>query len=141
MEISQLEGMPQESKESVKRKVLFIDDDRNILDAMREVFDGEKGVEFAECHSISDAIKAIEVSCPDVIFLDNSFSADEKNAGLKVADIVKDKWQDTDIYSTTGDDGVDREYSSRGIKHVDKHDISGIMSIVSDEGKALSVKP
>jgi DNA-binding NtrC family response regulator len=119
-----------ESMESPKKKVLFIDDDRGILNAIGMTFDGNDSVICAECHSIDDALKAIENTRPDIIFLDNTFSG-EGNEGLKVADQVKERWRDIRIYSTTGDENVVKEYSNRGIKHVDKRDVREITSIIS----------
>jgi DNA-binding NtrC family response regulator len=118
-----------ESVESPRKKVLFIDDDRGILNAIGMTFDGDDNVTCAECHSVDEALKAIEDAGPDIIFLDNTFSG-EGDEGLIVADQVKEKYSGIRIYSTTGDLDAIKKYATRGIKHVNKQDVRDITSII-----------
>ena len=120
-----------ESQEKPK-KYLFIDDGSDLIELFKVVFGKDENMSAIECHSVPDARAAIESIMPDIIFLDNSLSA-AGGEGLLIASEVKQKYPDMKIYSTTSDIDAIQRYEDMGIEHVDKHDISKMMSIVSDK--------
>jgi DNA-binding NarL/FixJ family response regulator len=131
------EAMPQESHEAIKKKVLFIDDDGLFLDCVRaELGENEKNVVYAECHSVADALQAIKDASPDVVFLDNTFSKEQENAGLIVADEIIATGQDIKIYSTSegANSSVIQAYAARNIERVGKK-LPAIKSAVLEEEK------
>ncbi len=107
-------------------KYMFIDDNGEWLGTIERCFRG-KDVVMAECHSLQEAIEAIETYKPDVIFLDHQLTEDG-NEGFKIAEVVAGKVK---IYSTTDSNSAAREYEKRGIEHIKKYDLLKFKSITS----------
>lgn len=111
-------------------KFLFIDDNREWLNAMKRCFSGENVI-FAECRSVEEALKAIETHKPDAIFLDHQLT-EEGNEGFEVAGKVAGGVK---IYSTTShgaNSPVGREYQRRGIEHIGKTDLAKFKTIITE---------
>ena len=99
-------------------KILFIDDLEFFLKAIKEGFFKDKdNVVVAECHSVDEAITAIENAKPDILFLDHSLT-EGGNEGLEIAGRIKDKG--IKIYSTTSLYNVHGEYTKLGIEVIEK---------------------
>ncbi|MBI2124464.1 response regulator [Candidatus Pacearchaeota archaeon] len=99
-------------------KILFIDDLDFFLKTIKEGFFKDKdNVVVAECHSIDEALTAIENAQPDILFLDHSLTEDG-NEGLEIAGRIKDKG--IKIYSTTSLYRVHKEYAKLGIEVIEK---------------------
>jgi two-component SAPR family response regulator len=107
-------------------KFLFIDDDGRLLESFRRIFSNNSNVVFAECHSVEDALRAIEEHKPDVIFLDHSLS-EGGNEGFEITERVKG----IKIYSTTANRALAQEYLKRGVEHVGKLDLNKLKSIIN----------
>lgn len=104
-----------------------MDDDHVWLAAVRRAFSENPQVIFAECHSVDEAMKAIDEQKPDVIFLDHILT-DRGNEGFEIVERVGT----TKVYSTTGNNGVAKIYAERGIEHVGKMDLGKLRSIVAE---------
>jgi len=104
---------------------LFIDDRGAILGSLQVAF-SDQDVAFAECHSVEDALQAIEKYQPEVIFLDHSLT-EGGDEGLEIADQI----EGIKIYSTTTNNRITPEYQKRGIENVDKSDLEKFGSIIT----------
>ena len=118
-------------------KILFIDDDRYILGMMKEVITATTGVEmaFSECHSVADALLAIDREKPEVIFLDNSLSKG-KDEGIEVVKALAEKR--IKIFTTTSDPNIEEVYRAMGIERVEKSDADNIERIMNKAASAAA---
>lgn len=113
------------------KKALYIDDEGFIIRLLKRAFgDNNPNIVIVECHTVEEAMQAIDKEKPNVIFLDNDLTRGG-NEGLKIADWVKD----VKIYSTTGNvsDEVISEYERRGIEIIKKADLDKIKSILASD--------
>lgn len=91
----------------------------------------------AECHSVEQALAAIEQADPQVILLDHELT-DDRHAGIKIAEEVWRKNKNIRIVSTsTKWHDEQSEYNKLALKmgakpvmYVDKHDFAGIEAII-----------
>ncbi|MFA6339244.1 MAG: response regulator [Candidatus Paceibacterota bacterium] len=120
----------EQDKEKNKVIALYIDDSKEIIRLLKHIWGDNQNVDFIECYSVEDALKAIENKNPNIVFIDNSLSGSDTNEGLEIADRIKGKG--IKIYSTTDNDSVALEYEKRGIEKVDKTDTHRIKSIVAE---------
>ena len=124
------------SREDAPKKFLFIDDSEAWLSAMRRAFFNNPGVKFAECHSVDEAINAINTHKPDVVFLDHNLS-EYGDDGLTIVDRIAGTG--VHICSTTSDSFVAEEYKKRGIEHISKRDFQGFQLIISEKGGSKNI--
>jgi CheY-like chemotaxis protein len=109
-----------------KKKYLFIDDNGAWLSSIKRALRKEN-VMFEECHSVEEAIRAIEQSQPDVLFLDNSLS-EEGNEGLKI--VEKLRGSGIVIYSITADESLREKYSKLGVEVIGKSNLGRIRELI-----------
>ncbi|MGB9743126.1 MAG: response regulator [Minisyncoccales bacterium] len=119
------------------KKFLFIDDEKNFLNTMARCLKRYPNVCFAECHNIEEALKAIEIHQPDVLFLDHSFG-NQGNEGWQVVELLKDQIQQGQIkvFSTTGDtsDSLKKKYENYGVKMLNKpFDLGLLIEIINEK--------
>jgi hypothetical protein len=114
-----------EKTESGTKKFLFINDCGEMLDSLRKRFGSNPNVSFAECHSVEEAVRAVNEYNPDVIFFDHQLT-EGGNEGFEIADRVQGKT----IYSTTTDGKLAEEYQGRGIGHIKINDVAGFRAII-----------
>ena len=99
-------------------KILFVDDLEFFLKAIKEDFFKDKdNVVVAECHSVDEALTAIENAKPDILFLDHELT-EGVHEGLEIAGRIKDRG--IKIYSTTSVHNVHKEYAKLGIEVIEK---------------------
>jgi two-component system response regulator LytT len=108
-------------------RILFIDDNPQIIGAFRRLFSNYPNVVFAECHSVEEALQAIEEHKPDIIFLDHHLTRNG-DEGLEIADRIGSSIK---VYSTTSDESFVSEYRKRGIEVIGK-DIVKIYRIIKE---------
>lgn len=86
-----------------KKRILFIDNNKDIIDIFRRAFSDRIDVEihFRRCLKAEDALKAIEEIGPDVLFLDHNLSPFSEGEGLEVAKVLKSKKREAKIYATS----------------------------------------
>ncbi len=118
-------------------KILFIDDDRNILGMMEEIITAPVGVKmvFSECHSVADALGAVDREKPDIIFLDNSLSKGH-DEGIDVVKALAGK--SMKIFTTTSDPNIEEVYRLMGIPRVEKSDADSIERIMNKAAYAAA---
>ena len=111
-------------------KFLFVDDSASWLQAVARAFRDNPDVCFAECHSVTDALRAIAEYRPDTLFLDHSFTEGGEE-GFEIADRVKG----VKVYSTSSFLGewAEEEYKQRGVTTIGKSDMKKLRSIIAKE--------
>ena len=114
------------------KKFLFIDDSKDFLEGLGELFVDDPNVIFVECHGAKSAIDLVNKHKPDVIFLDHHLTRACNGEGLKVAYALS-KRKDITIYSTTGDTSVQSKYKSLGIESIDKLCINKFVEIIENK--------
>ena len=103
---------------------------------MARAFAKNSNAIFAECHSVEDAIDAINTHKPDIVFLDHNLS-EYGDDGLTIVDRIAGTG--VHICSTTSDSFVAEEYKKRGIEHVRKRDFEGFKRIISEKGGSKNI--
>lgn len=118
-------------KGGVMKKVLFIDDEKIWINLAKRYANGNPNIISVECHSVEEALQAIDREKPSTVFLDNSLTRDG-NEGLEIADRVKGRGMK--IYSTTvsEEEWLALEYEKRGIRIYSKLNFSKIWLIVTE---------
>ncbi len=119
----------QESTERPKRKCLFIDDQKTIIDGIKRFLRKSENFVAIECHSVEDAIDAIIKFSPDIIFLDHNIS-EIGDDGFIIAEKALEINPQIKIYSTTRNFDTEEIYSQKGIEHINKSDLQKIEEIV-----------
>lgn len=109
------------------QKALIIDDSASLIGLFKRAFSGDPEIVVVECHSLEEALLAIDKEKPDILFIDNDLTGGGSE-GLRIADIVKN----SRIYSITLNDDPEiiLEYEKRGIPIIGKVDFEKIKSIV-----------
>ncbi len=108
-------------------KILFIDDSREWLASMRRFFRKKDNVFFAECHSVKEALDAVEKIQPNVLFLDHSLT-EGGDEGLEIVKALQGSG--VKIYSTTAARDLADIYAQYGIEVVGKLDLLKIKSLI-----------
>ena len=119
-----------EGVEAIRRKCLFIDDEKKIIYGIQRLFRGYTNFTAVECHSVDEALNAIKANSPEVLFLDHSLTRGG-NEGLQIAIEVQKDNSDIEIVSVTMNDAVGALYKLKGIKHISKNNIDDLERIVS----------
>ena len=119
-----------ETVEFVKKKCLLIDDHTEIVKGISHFFSNADNFTAVECHSVEEALEAIRVNSPEILFLDHSLSYGGSE-GFEISTKVKELNPEIKIYSTTANSGIVREYSRRGIRHIEKSDLDKLSEVVS----------
>lgn len=103
------------------KKVLIIDDHPSIVKGFQRLYSNKPNVVVAQCHSVEQALRAVENHKPDIILLDHSLSpgGDE---GWEIVDRLRAAQNTATIYSITGGDRGLRGYEERGIEVVPKNE-------------------
>lgn len=116
------------------KKCLFIDDQSVYLESMKGFFKKEelRKIGFAECHSIGEALKAINEAKPKVVFLDHCLTPGGSE-GFGVVEALKEKQEEIEVISITMS-GLDiaAEYAARGFKVISKSHWREIVQIVQN---------
>lgn len=106
------------------KKLIVVDDNGEMLAAMRRSCVSEgmtTEVVFVECHSVSDAIRAVEEHQPQVLFFDHRLTEDGSE-GFEIARQLTDGG--IELISTTADSSAAKEYRAIGIEVCTKSDPS-----------------
>jgi CheY-like chemotaxis protein len=127
----QFNGQPSDtgSAEKIRPKCLLVDDYGIVVSNVSRFFRELDNFVAVECHSVQDALDAIRKNSPKILFLDHSLTRGGAE-GIEIADRAREMIPDIEIYSTTSNGLLD-EYKERGIKHIDKIDLSGLRAIIS----------
>lgn len=113
-------------------KTLYIDDSESATNFMRFALEGDSNFIIIECHSVEEALKAIEEYKPDILFIDNSLSplGDE---GLDVINKLRKDESKIEIFSITDNDGVaeilEKEFK---IERIEKGDYLKMKEIIAE---------
>ena len=119
-----------ETAEPIRKKCLLIDDHAEIIKGLASIFKELDNFVAVECHSVEEALNAIKINSPKIIFLDHSLSYGGAE-GFEVADKVREIYPEIEIYSTTTNESVFGQYRRKGIKHIHKGDFEGFQTIIS----------
>jgi CheY-like chemotaxis protein len=114
---------------------LLIDDYSSNISSFNRFFKGKgyKNFKAVECHTVDEALAVIAERLPKVLFLDHNLtdtSAGKGGEGLEIARVVRERFPDIIIYSTTSEVDVLPEYEEMGIKHVNKNKTSEIEAVI-----------
>lgn len=112
-------------------KVLFIDDQKEILELLEEsLHGGSVQMTFRESHDYIDAMTAIKSENPDLLFLDHSLSrgGDE---GFEIVEELRKSGNTMRIVSTTSGSAMEVYQTLFGIDHVEKFDIKKIKKVIA----------
>ena len=113
-----------------KTRALFINDNNDWLRAMGRAFRASPDVVMAECHSVEEAIAAIEAHQPAVVFLDHQLT-EGGHEGFDIIERVKD--QGIKIISTTGDLVTAEEYRRQGVDHIAPYDLEALRAALEEQ--------
>ena len=138
--VEQLSGQAGDTgkMERIRPRCLLIDDHDGIVLGTNLMF-GKFDFKAVECHSVEEALDAIEKSSPppQVLFLDHNLKSGGSEGLIvskKILEMIKEgALPPMKIYSTTNSEDLIPEYDKLGIKHVDKGDFEGLTSIISGE--------
>ncbi|MCL4399762.1 response regulator [Patescibacteria group bacterium] len=109
------------------KKILFIDDQAEILELLSELLSAGPNVVFSECHDFESAMKAIQKEKPDVVFTDHSLSGGG-GEGLKIVETLSGSG--VKVISITSDENAGAAYELIGVKHVNKQDTDELKKII-----------
>ncbi len=118
-----------DSIEKPKVSLLF-DDYASIVRALNRSDLKDKGFLAVCCTSVEEVLSAIIEHDPQIIFLDNSLSPGG-NEGLELVPIVRERWPNIKIYTTTNNSSVWQKYQELGIELVEK-DLGTIAAKLKD---------
>jgi two-component system, OmpR family, alkaline phosphatase synthesis response regulator PhoP len=88
------------------KKILIVDDDRDILETMQALLEYE-GFEIRSAENVDKGIEMIDEYAPGVVLLDVMFP-EKKTLGFEVAVRIKEKYPHLPIFMITA---INREYS------------------------------
>ena len=108
-------------------KFLIIDDSQDFISIVKQIFSGRDDVFCVECHSVKEALDAIDARQPDVMFLDHQLG-EEGNEGIEIIDKIKDRG--IKVYSTTTN--AREEYEERRIEVINKWDLKRFNLIINE---------
>ncbi|MCL4405274.1 MAG: response regulator [Patescibacteria group bacterium] len=116
------------------KPILFIDDDQSIVEMLRVLFETDCNVIVEECHSVEDALSAVDKYDPKVVVVDHSLTAGG-DEGLKVIGALRSN-KDIHKYSySTGEamsSKVRVKYLEGGVaEFINKTDIQRIEDLVA----------
>lgn len=110
--------------EKEPKKALLIDDDDQIITLakinLRSKGDSFVAVKFT---TVDQAIEAVETVNPNVVFLDHNLT--HGGEGLKIAAIIKERWPEITIYSTSTnfhEEDIGEMYKQMEISYIEKND-------------------
>lgn len=127
---NQLEQNSFENVEKPPKKCLFIDDHASIIMGANFCFKKFTNFKAVECHSVEEALNAIRANTPDILFLDHSLTIGGSE-GIEIADQIKLEKPEIEIYSTTTNPHNVMLYEQRGIKHINKEDLSKLEQVIT----------
>jgi len=108
-------------------KFLFIDDDGNWLNSLKRCLTrGKDNIVMSECHSLEEALMAIDNNKPEVVFVDHRLT-ENGSEGLEIVKRIKG----VKFYSTTASSELVKVYAEYGVEWVGKTDLKKLMSIIS----------
>lgn len=116
------------SKKMSKKVVVFINDDMEYLLSIAQAF---PGVIISECHSVDEALDAIELYDANVIFLDNELS-EGKNEGLEVARLLARSGKT--VYANTTREDLALLYKEMGADYVSPMNFTRMREIIQALG-------
>ena len=123
---------PEASTEHRERKTraLFINDNADLLRSLGRAFSDLPGVVMAECHSVEEALTAIETHKPAIVFLDHQLTEGGQE-GFEILEKVQGRGMT--IYSTTANTHAAQEYERLGVRHIQGSDLKGLRSVLELE--------
>ncbi len=123
-----------ECKETLKPlKILVIDDEDGIIETLTSMFQDNLNIKAIECHSVEEAIKAINEHNPDILFCDHSLTGNRGNEGFEILDYTNERGK-IEFYSTSSKAGL--QYKEKNIEVIEKLEIPyKIESILSSQKK------
>ena len=115
-----------------KIKAVLIDDNESATVYIKEFIGDDPNFIIIRCHSVEEALRAIEEYKPDILFIDNNLSP-IGNEGIEIIRRIKESGSDMEIVSITDNEGIAKMLEEQyKIKWIDKDDYSKMKEIIAE---------